>query len=94
MGIIGGLLQIQYSTGGADSVFYMIIQVPVIFPADGKDTGDTDSPSQRQSAGQLQLIRANVVTHNDKPAVLQPDMDVDMQFLFSGILAAMQGIFQ
>ena len=41
--------QIQDRTGGNDIIFYPVIQIPVIFLTDGKDAGNTDTLSCRQT---------------------------------------------
>ena len=61
---------------------------------DGKNTGNTDAFSGRQTAGKLQFIGAGVITNDDQPVVFQPDMNFNTLFFFSGLLTAVQGIFK
>ena len=61
---------------------------------DGKNTGNTDAFSGRQTAGQLQFIGAGVITNDDQPVVLQPDMNFNTLFFFFGFLTSVQGIFK
>lgn len=74
--------QIQDRTSGTDMIFYPVIQIPVIFPTDGKNAGNTNTLSHRQTAGKLQFVRAGVITNDKQPVVLQPDMDFNTWFIF------------
>lgn len=86
--------QIQDRTGGTDILLYLIIQIAVILLTDGKNTGNTDAFSHRQAAEKFHFIRTGVITNNDQPVALHPDMDFNTLFFFSGILTSMQGIFK
>lgn len=85
---------IQDRAGRTASIFYLVVQVSIVFPADGKNTGNADALSCGQSTEQFQMVRAGVVTQNNQPAVLQPDMDFDIRVFFPGLLASMKGIFK
>lgn len=75
-------------------IFYPVIQIPIIFPTDGKNAGNTNTLSHRQTAGKLQFVRAGVITNDKQPVVLQPDMDFNTWFIFPGLLTSVQGIFK
>ena len=83
-GILTTCLQIQDRAGGTDIIFYLVIQIAVILPADGKNTGNPDTFSYGQTTGKFQFIRAGIITSNyHQSVVLQPDMNFNIWFFFS-----------
>lgn len=53
----------RFKTAQAEQIPLSILSV--ILPADGKDTGNADTFSCEQTAGQAQIIRTGVVTDDD-----------------------------
>lgn len=87
-------LQIQDRTGRTDILFYLVIQIAVMFLTDGMNTGNTDTFTRGHTAGKFQCIRAGVIAKDNQLTVLQPDMNFHTWFFFSGLQAPMQGIFK